>query len=96
VVTTDLPGVKDWIGDKVNSTGVISYVPLPRLKNTDEPVEEDIPMFAEGLKYSIENHIRLLDRDKNDEAKEKIVLRRIRQLCWESLFSKMEGYIDDL
>jgi glycosyltransferase involved in cell wall biosynthesis len=27
VVTTDLPGVKDWIGDKVNSTGVISYVP---------------------------------------------------------------------
>jgi glycosyltransferase involved in cell wall biosynthesis len=96
VVTTDLPGVRDWIGNKVNSTGVISYVALPRLKNSDEPVKEDIPIFTEELKYSIENHIRLLDRDKNDQTKEKIVLRRIRQLCWESLFSKMEGYIDDL
>jgi glycosyltransferase involved in cell wall biosynthesis len=96
VVTTDLPGVKDWIGDKVNSTGVISYVSLPRLRNTDEPVEEDIPRFTKELKYSIENHISLLDSYKDDKAKEKIVLRRIRQLCWESLFSKMEGYINDL
>lgn len=96
VVTTDLPGVRDWIGNKVNSTGVISYVSLPRLKNTDEPVEKDIPIFTEELKYSIEKHITIIDRDKNDQAKEKIVMRRIRQLCWESLFSKMEGYIDDL
>ncbi|MBG0764912.1 MAG: glycosyltransferase family 4 protein [Tissierellales bacterium] len=96
VVTTDLPGVKDWIGDTVNNTGIISYVSLPRLKNTDEPVEEDIPRFTEKLKHSIENHIALLNAEENDKAKEKMGLRRIRQLCWESLFSKMEGYINEL
>jgi glycosyltransferase involved in cell wall biosynthesis len=96
VVTTDLPGVKEWIGETVNNTGVISYVSLPRLKNTDEPLEEDLPIFTEELKCSIENHIDLINAGENDEAKEKIVLRRIRQLCWESLFSRMEGYINDL
>lgn len=57
VVMTDLPGIRDWIGESVPGADV-SYVALPEMRNTDEPVEESLPQFevrlAEALKESIE------------------------------------------
>lgn len=96
VVSTDLPGIREWIGKEVNNTGIISYVSLPKLKNTDEAIEEDIPKFTEELKLSIQNQIDYISKNQNDKDDKAIVSQRISQLCWESLFSRIEKHINDL
>lgn len=56
VVMTDLPGIKEWIAS-VSSNADARYVTLPRMRNADEPLEEDLPEFerklADALKASI-------------------------------------------
>ncbi|MCF2681337.1 glycosyltransferase family 4 protein [Faecalicatena contorta] len=56
VVMTDLPGIGEWLADTVPGADV-QYVTLPQLRNTDEPVEEELPEFehrlAEALAFSI-------------------------------------------
>lgn len=57
VVMTDLPGVREWLVETAPGAD-IRYVPLPKMRNTDEPVQESLPEFeqklAEALKESIE------------------------------------------
>ncbi len=52
VVVSDLPGIKEWLDEFVSGAD-IRYVPLPRLINTDEPVEEDLPGFEKRLSDAI-------------------------------------------
>lgn len=56
VVMTDLPGIKEWI-TSVSSNADVRYVTLPRMRNADEPLEEDLSKFerelADALKASI-------------------------------------------
>lgn len=56
VVMTDLPGIKEWIAS-VSSDADVRYVTLPRMRNADEPLEEDLPEFerilADALKASV-------------------------------------------
>ena len=56
VVMTDLPGIKEWIAF-VSSDADVRYVTLPRMRNADEPLEEDLPeferMLADALKASV-------------------------------------------
>lgn len=56
VVMTDLPGIKEWIAS-VSSNADVRYVTLPRMRNADEPLEEDLPEFerklADVLKASV-------------------------------------------
>lgn len=56
VVMTDLPGIKEWIAS-VSSDADVRYVTLPRMRNADEPLEEDLPeferMLADALKTSV-------------------------------------------
>lgn len=56
VVMTDLPGIKEWIAS-VSSDADVRYVTLPRMRNADEPLEEDLPeferMLADALKASV-------------------------------------------
>lgn len=56
VVMTDLPGIKEWIAS-VSSNADVRYVTLPRMRNADEPLEEDLPEFerklADALKVSV-------------------------------------------
>ncbi len=52
VVVTDLPGVRPWIDVNVAHAPVI-YVPMPEMRNTDEPVEESLPEFEKKLAEAI-------------------------------------------
>ena len=48
VVATDLPGVENWMDHHCCGHG-IHFVAPPRLKNTDEPLKEDLPGFEKRL-----------------------------------------------
>ena len=56
VVMTDLPGIREWLSEAAPKADV-RYVPMPQMKNTDEPVPETLPAFemrlAEVLSESI-------------------------------------------
>lgn len=44
VVCSDIPGATAWLRDNVPGLRV-SFVPLPKMRNTDEPAEEELPEF---------------------------------------------------
>ncbi len=47
-VSTDLPGVREWIDANVGDPNV-RYVPMPEMKSIDEPADEARPGFAAEL-----------------------------------------------
>jgi glycosyltransferase involved in cell wall biosynthesis len=91
VASTEIPGLRNWLGDKINASSQIEYVKLPRLKNMDQPVEEDIPVFENDLKSAL---IKMINSHKAD----KIVScsKEISQKSWRKLFNTIEIYIDNL
>lgn len=84
VVITDLPGVKEWMGDDINNSGIIEYVDLPRLINIDTIVEEDIAEFEENLSKAIKNQI-----DNNSAVTEELKAS-IGTKSWKSAFEAIE------
>ncbi|MEG0249238.1 MAG: glycosyltransferase family 4 protein [Peptostreptococcus sp.] len=86
VISTDVDGVKQWLGNKVNDSGLIDYVDLPKMKEVSLPYEEEIPMFVKRLKESLEKAIeyRILDREK---------YLSIEELSWNGLAAKLYDYL---
>ena len=69
VVTTEIESLIWLLGDKINSSGVIEYVKLPRLFDADKPYEEDKPEFINRLADKITAQIeRACKGYKADEA----------------------------
>ena len=87
IVTTDLPGIKNWLGNEINKSGVIEYIELPRLKNTDIPHNEDLEQFVESLKKGLAIQVDKQPLLENEELKTKV-----KKLSWEGVFSRMEKY----
>jgi glycosyltransferase involved in cell wall biosynthesis len=59
IVTTDLPGVQDWLDSNIPNHTVL-FVPPPRMLNVDEPLPEDLPLFqknlAQTIAYAVDNY----------------------------------------
>ena len=52
VVTTDLPGVQDWLKMNIPNNKII-FVKPPRVVQVDEPLVEDLPAFEKALGEAI-------------------------------------------
>ena len=90
VVTTDLEGVKSWLGDQINKTGAVEYVELPELKESDIPVESELPDYERRLKKGLKNQI---DRLRNNKYLDDPDFRKtVESWSWSELFKKMEDY----
>jgi glycosyltransferase involved in cell wall biosynthesis len=57
VVTTDLPSLDSWLPERLHAEGVVERVPLPRLRDVDEPYPEDIPVFVDRMARAIERQM---------------------------------------
>ncbi len=56
VVMTDLPGIREWFSE--TAPGVdIRYVPLPAMRNTDEPLAHELPEFEKRLSEALADSI---------------------------------------
>lgn len=53
VVVTDLPGIRPWLAEHVPDAPVF-YVAPPHMRDTDEPLPEDLPAFEERLAAAID------------------------------------------
>jgi glycosyltransferase involved in cell wall biosynthesis len=56
-VISDLPGVREWLEEFVPGADV-RYVALPEIRNTDEPVPEELPGFERRLAEALTDCIR--------------------------------------
>ena len=90
VVTTDLPGLKNWLGNKINQSEVIEYIELPTLENADIPQKEDLTGFEKRLMMGLEKQI---DKSQKNRFFENEKLKSaVRKLSWEGVFARMEKY----
>ncbi len=89
IVTSELPGVKDFLGDYINAKGLIDYVKMPALKSIDEPFEKDLPDFEKMFSMAIENQI---EKIKTENLKEDLKFKKIiNSMSWDGVFNKIEN-----
>lgn len=93
VVTTEIEALMTLLGEEINESGIIKYVPLPRIYDTDKPVKEDLPEFKENLKKAILCQIEKI-REKDDTNKK--MEDKIKAFSWEGLVDKMNNIIHSI
>lgn len=90
VVTTEIPALMKLLGDEVNHSHIIEYVPLPRIIDIDKPLQEDLPLFKANLKRAIELQIEKVRAQKAFTQEEK---DKVKSFSWEGLVDKMNELI---
>jgi glycosyltransferase involved in cell wall biosynthesis len=87
-VSTDLPGLKSWLGHEINNSGVVKFVKLPSLVDVDVPCERELPEFELRLKEAIESQV---VRVGNPITKYEDVHRIIEKMSWKGIFESIES-----
>ncbi|MBM7625035.1 glycosyltransferase family 4 protein [Sporohalobacter salinus] len=90
VVTTNLQGVKEWIGNKINNSGAIEYVKLPSLKEPGVPIEDDLVEFEMRLQKALEKQINNLEAD--DYLENQDLIKAIKRMSWTGVLERMEEH----
>jgi glycosyltransferase involved in cell wall biosynthesis len=85
LVSTELAGVRDELASHLGSA--LELVPLPRLGRVDEPLEEDLPAFVDGLAGAL-----LTALAKPPPAGADVELPgALEQLTWGAVFRRIES-----
>ncbi len=93
VVTTEIEALMSLLGEDIKKSGIIKYVALPRIYDTDKAVKEDLPEFKENLKKAILSQIEKVRKKQsfNRDLKEKI-----KTFSWEGLVDEMNKIIESI
>ncbi|NQT64782.1 MAG: glycosyltransferase family 4 protein [FCB group bacterium] len=93
IVATDLPGMKEILGD--HKADFISLVKLPRLRNTDQPYQEDENEFEADLKNAIQHQIKAASEFQQINLLS--IQDKIDSFTWTEVFEKVrEAYLKSL
>lgn len=87
VVASEITGLKNWLGDEVNNSGIISYVKLPSMLKVDKPKESELPHYEENLERAILDQLVNLDEKKNQFIG---ISKIVQELSWSNIFEKIE------
>ena len=93
VVTTEIEALMTLLGEEVKESGIIKYVSLPGIYDTDKPAKEDLPKFKEYLKDAILLQIEKV-RQKKEFSKE--MEDKIKSFSWEGLVDKMNNILNSI
>ena len=85
-VSTEIDGLMELLGPKVNNSDVIEYVKLPRIVNTDEPVEEDLPAYREELTKALRKQIQRVEEEKEIDPE---ITEEIQSHSWAGLAQRV-------
>jgi glycosyltransferase involved in cell wall biosynthesis len=88
VVTTDIPGLRGYIGERLTSSGLVQFVKLPRMIDIDTPLHEDYNQFVFNLKKTLDKQINIHNDGYNSFAPFK---SEIDKLSWEGVFQRIEN-----
>jgi glycosyltransferase involved in cell wall biosynthesis len=86
VVSTDLPGVMEVLGDV--ETEYITLIRTPRLRKMDQPYPEDLPAFVRDLAQAIEIQIaRAIELPQIDLSP---VMGKLAAFTWRGVFARIQ------
>ncbi len=86
IVTTDLPGIKEILGNY--ETDFINLVKIPRLRNTDQPYKEDEDKFEQDLKDTIQQQI--FAAQEYPQIDLTSIQSKIDSFTWRGVFEKVK------
>lgn len=78
-VTTNIEGLIEFLGEKVNNSEVIEYVEMPTIYDTDKAVEEEKPAFVNRLINKLELQI---ERTKSSRPLPEEIFKEITKHSW--------------
>lgn len=83
VVCTDLPGIQPWLEAEIPQSGAV-FVRPPRIRNEDEPMEEDLPDFEKRLAAAMEEAVsrKLPDAEA------------VHRMSWDALCERLCGVFE--
>lgn len=87
VVVNELKGLRDWLGDTINNSGRIAYVPMPKLMGMDTCNPDAAPAYIESLAAAIKTCDRF---SHNDVVPPHLYRSAIEDRSWENVFKRME------
>jgi len=87
IVATELPGVKELLGD-VRSADFIELVQVPRLVNVDEPVKEDQEAFEKNLQDTLSRQITAAGQRPDIDLTP--IEDRLAAFTWQGVFAKIQ------
>ena len=90
VVTSDIPGVADYLPDIIEQKSALAFVELPPLADVDIPAEQDLKSYEKRLSAALEKQI-LQDEDFSFLEDENY-LKAVRSLSWSGVFENLEKY----
>jgi glycosyltransferase involved in cell wall biosynthesis len=88
VVVTDLPGIRELIGEEAIREGVVSLVPCPPLAGPDRPRPEAEESFRQHLKKALREQLERARQSRNlccDPLD-----RRLQESGWNRVFQRIE------
>ncbi len=90
IVATELEGIKSFLGDEINNSGIIEYVKLPKMEKIDKPLRSELPDFEKRLSETIEKQI---ERFKKGFVVDEDIRKNIKSFSWENIFNKIELFL---
>lgn len=91
-VTTNIDGLIEFLGDKINNSEVIEYVQMPTIYDTDKAVEEEKPAFIERLIQAME--VQLM-RTQQSRALPPEIFSEIKKLSWNEKIKELYQIINE-
>lgn len=87
VVATDIPGLRNFLGYNINSSGIVKYVKLPSMIDADTPDISEINIFEERLRNAMKMQIDEFKKCGYVEDEE--VFQDIKNMSWENIFKRI-------
>ena len=81
VVATEIEGLIEFLGDKINNSDIIEYIAMPTIYDTDKAVEAEKPAFIERIVDALELMIK---RTRKQREIPKELMEEIKRHSWKS------------
>ncbi|HDS15402.1 MAG TPA: glycosyltransferase [Proteobacteria bacterium] len=94
VIVTDLPGIRDLVGEEAIATELISCVPLPPLKGPDQLDKEHEPLFLDNLTQALQIQLKHI-RQKQAFCCEQLQTT-LEETGWHQVFRRIRQHYSEL
>ena len=79
VVATEIEGLIEFLGDKINNSNIIEYIAMPTIYDTDKAVEEEKPAFIERIVAALEL---MIERTRKERKLPQELLEEVERHSW--------------
>lgn len=91
VISTQLPGLREFLGNSFEEIGAISYVSLPRMKSIDKPEDTQVQSFEDSIALALKKQIEAVLEHK--EINKQVLTKNLENKTWKGLFERLEVYM---